>query len=66
MKISQVHVSLAIQYAADAIGKLAELVDSNDRGRPEHLNSVSILIARTALERSLRSLKDIPMSKEKD
>ncbi len=64
MKISQMHLSLSIQYAADAIAQLASIIDSNDRGRPGRLDSVAISAARTSLERSLRSLKDIPMPKK--
>ena len=58
MKISQVHLSLTIQYASDAIGKLADLIDRPDK-------DVVILTAKTSLERALRSLDEIsiPMKK---
>lgn len=64
MKISKVHVSLAIQYAADAIGKIADLVDRDeiDKGALEG----KINVAKIALDRALQSLDAVPMPKEKD
>lgn len=60
MKISQVHLSLTIQYASDAIGKLADLIDCPDR------SNVAILVARTSLERALQSIDEISISTEEE
>lgn len=60
MKISQVHLSLTIQYASDAIGKLADLIDRPDK------SDVTISIAKTSLERALRSLDEISISTEEE
>lgn len=60
MKISQVHLSLTIQYASDAIGKLADLIDRSDR------SDVAILVARTSLERALQSIDEISISTEEE
>ncbi len=64
MKISKVHVSLAIQYAADAIGKIAELVDRDELD--EGALKGKIYVAKTALDRALQTLDSVPMPKEKD
>lgn len=62
MKISQVHLSLTIQYASDAIGKLGDLITARelDEGRV----NVTIEVAKTALERALQSLDEISISPE--
>lgn len=63
MKTSKVHVSLAIQYAADAIGKIAELVDRDEID--EGTLRGKIYVAKIALDRALQSLDEIPMPEEK-
>ena len=64
LKISKVHVSLAIQYAADAIGKIAELVDRDEID--EGALKGKIYVAKIALDRALQTLDSIPTPEEKD
>ncbi|KKM96014.1 hypothetical protein LCGC14_1182330 [marine sediment metagenome] len=64
MKTSKVHVSLAIQYASDAIGKIAELVDRSEID--EDALKEKIFVAKTALDRALSSLDRVPMSSDEE
>lgn len=62
MKISKMRVSLAIQYASDAIAKIADLIDRDEID--ENMLTAKITVAKIALDRALQSLDEIPMSSD--
>jgi len=64
VKTSKVHVSLAIQYTADAIVTLAELIDRDEID--EGALKAKIAVAKIALDRALQTLDAVPMPEGKD